>query len=228
MAHGIIEESKNWLGYFYNNGEWIDNPKIKYGGKELSKGSLKFLNEFFHLLIDGTIINNCTLIWLTSNAKSIKNAVDHYNSTVDEQDKLNFNTAASKIQYDKKRLEKYFSATDIVNIIAYPEKYLADANEKIIELKRKYFKDSEYNNSMVIKIPKDKICLDIEKTEWEKLKNLIDTYSKKRITMINYGEDKSLSDSMIGYYNYLISSNSLNELEKSRLEEIRIILGLEE
>lgn len=226
MAHDVIKELKNWVGYFYVNGEWIENPKVKSNGRDVNKDVVKFLNDLFHLLIEGTLINNCTVIWLNSNASSVKSAIEHYNNTVDEKHTINFNTANSKIRYDKIKLEGYYTASNIINIINYPEKYLKDANDKLFTLKRKYMKDTEYSNSMVIKIPKDKLSTEISSGEWNTLVNLIDTYSKRRINMINYGEDKVLTDDMIGYYNYLISSNTLNELEQSRLNNIRTLLGL--
>lgn len=228
MKNDILAELKKWLPKFYINGEWVKGKvTLKYnGGLEASEESTSFLRELLYFLFEGDMVNNCTIIWLTSNQSSMRAAFEVYNSERPAEENININTAMSKVQYDRKKLEKYFSPSEILNILAYPEKYLDSAIEKLDRLERLYMKDLEYNRAMVIKMNKEPMSYSVDDYEWAKLLEIIERYSKKKIEAIESGNDEELTSNMIGYYNHLISCGRLSEKEKARLNKIRSILGL--
>lgn len=228
MANNILDESKKWLPYFYINNTWIDKDiKIKFNGRQLNKEVVNFLNDLFHFYFESKMFNDCTILWLKSNASSMKECIEFYNNQVKVEDRLNVNTALSKIQYDRKKLERYFNVNEFINILAYPEKYLDSNREKLDKLSREYMKDGEYNKAMVLKIPKEPICKEVEDSTWYVLEDMIRSYSKKRIETIESGNDLIINSNVIGYYNYLISNKNLSKTDKDRLKHIREILGLE-
>ena len=143
-------------------------------------------------------------------------------------DRVNINTAMANMQNDKKRLLPYFPTKFLYHLIAYPDRYLEEANNTLDKLMRLYMKDKEYNQAMVIKLDKNNIHRELDEFNWVRLKTLIETYSKIRIKSIESGEDDTVNSDMIGYYNYLISSNRLNKVDKMRLYELRQLLGLED
>lgn len=227
MASNILDESKKWLPYFYVNNTWVEGEiEIKFNGRKLEKGVVNFLNDLYHFYFESKMLNNCTILWLKSNASSMKECIEFYNNQVNVEDRLNVNTALSKIQYDRKKLEKYFDVKEFINILAYPEKYLDSNREKLDKLCREYMSDSEYTKALVVKLPKEPVCKEVDDSAWYVLEDLIKTYSKKRIEIIENGEDSIVNSNVIGYYNYLISSKNLNKTDKERLKHLRELLDL--
>lgn len=227
--NGIFDEIKNWIPKFYSNGQWLkEDIELKYGGGKLAdKEVVDFVGNLIHFLIEGTMLNNCTLIWLLSNNSTIKGAIEFYNSEKPKEENININTALSKIQYDRKKLEKYFDPKELHNLLAYPEKYLDKFTKTLDRLARIYMKDNEYNSAMVIKLSKEPLSYKLDDYSWAVLTSVIERYSKKKIKAIENGLDAEVTNEMIGYYNYLISNKRLNSDEKERLKVIRNLLDLE-
>ena len=228
MAKGLIDDAKKYIGNYYYNGEWLDEPiRIRFNGKDVSDGSMDFLGKLFRFLIDSTMLNECTKIWLLSNMSGIKESIEFYNSQVVDIEKINIHTALSKIQYDKKRhIEKYFDQSMIKNILAYPDKHIEKYNDLLESLYRKFMVDSEYREALAIRLSKKPLNRELDIDKWNRLLERLEVYSKKYISKIEALESDDVSSDMIGYYNYLISSKSLNDIEKERLNELRRAIGL--
>ena len=224
----IIDEAKEILPSYYSNGEWLDNPDIKFNGRDLDDGTVNFIKELLMVLVEGNVLNEITRIFLMSSSTSVVKAIETYNMTCAEIDKIpNINTAQSCIQYDKKRLKKYFpEKSTIYLVMAYPEKYLSSAMISLSKFERENMDDKKYRAATVLKIPKDYIKYSLDDTNWVKLVSLLDTYSTKRIEQINKVECSDINLEMIGYYNYLISAKRLKGADKARLDEINRILGV--
>lgn len=225
MAKDIIVELKAWLPYFYVNGEWVESPKMKFNGREVEEETKEFLSALLHSFLGGAL-NNCSLIWLKSNLSSVNKAIEFYNSQCDEVDQINIKTAQSKIFYDKNRLSKYFSDNLILNVLAYPNKYLDQAWESLDAFNRAYFNDKEYRDSMVLRLDKKLNNKSLGSGDWESLIEVISRYSKEKIKALESGNEPELSPDMIGYYNYLISSKRLSAEDIKRLDQLRKVLGL--
>ena len=227
-GESIIEESKAYLSKFYVNGEFLDTPiDIRFNGRIVEKPTMDYLRRLFDFLINGNMINKSSVIWLTSSLPTAKEAIEFYNSQQLEIDRLNINTALSNMNNDKKRLAPYFPPKFLMYLLAYPDKYLDAANETLDKLLRLYMKDKEYNQALVIKLDKKELCRELDEHHWIKLMTLLETYSKVKIKAIESGEDDDTTSNMIGYYNYLISSNRLNKVDEIRLRELRQLLGLD-
>lgn len=227
MAKNLIDNSKKYLNYYYNSdGTWVAEPSHKWNAKDVSPDAIKFVKDFFHFLIDSSFLNEYTVMWLKSNLNSMRAMVEAYNEQVDELDRLKVHNVASLIDYDKRKIKKYFSSDMLDEVFAYPEKYLEKNIEMLDSLQRRYMKDKQYSQSMVIKIPKDYICKTIDDRSWALLVQLLQTYNKTKVNNISNGTDPLYTTEIFGYYNYLISSTRLNVEEQKRLKEIHSILGI--
>ena len=226
MAKNLIDESKSILPKFYNNGNWVENPVLRYNGRYVENDVVEFLSDFFHFLIESRFLNEFTVVWLNSNMPSVNKAFEVYNAEHDEVEKVNMNTVQSAINYDKKKLEGYFDKDLIFNLMTYPEKHIAKSIETLDLLNRKYFNDKEYKKAVVIKIPSEYISKDLGNADWEQLVETLSVYSSKRIEEIESLNSSVLTKEMAGYYNYLISSKRLNTDEKEKLETIKKILNI--
>jgi hypothetical protein len=227
MAKNLIDESKKWIKDFYDNGEWKKDPEVRYNGKLINQESVDFLEQFYRFLIESSFLNEATIMWLNSNLSSVRDMVEHYNSQVLEINALNINTAQSAVTYDKRKIGKYFEENMILKVCLYPEDNLEQNQVTLDKLQRLYMNDKEYRDSMVIKLPKDYMNKSLTREDWMRLSNIIERYSKRKIEMIEQGLDSNVTGDMIGYYNYLISSKKLADIDKKRLKQLRIILGLE-
>lgn len=226
MSKNLIDECKAWLPYFYKDGEWEEDPAIKFNGRMIESKTKRFMYDFFKFLIESTFLNKCTIIWLNSNLPSMQKTFEFYNSQCDEIDALNIKTAITNVDYDKKKLGKYFDKEMLFNVITYPEENLGEAIEKLDILNRKYFNDKEYKSSLVLKLPIDVINKKLSEEKFGTLTEMLRRYSKPVIKEIESGENKEFDYEMIGYYNYLISNKHLNVEETKRLGKIKELLDL--
>lgn len=226
MAKNLIDESKKWINHFYNGGIWSENVSLRFNGRDIEEEVVEFVSDYFHFLIESNFLNECTIMWLNSNMGSVRAAVEVYNDQCDELDKLNLNTAQSKIEYDKKKLKKYFNEDMLFNVMTYPEKWLEEYRNILDSMCREYFNDKEYKSNMIIDIPKNSINKELDDYSFVKLTNFIERYSKKYVNSIQRYESKEITKDMIGYYNYLISSKRLSKVDSDRLEIIKNLLGI--
>lgn len=226
MARDMLDETKVWLKYFYNNGQWEEEPNFKINGRDPEPELIEFLRGFFMFIMESNFVSENTKIWLTSHESTVKAAVSNYNNQVLEIDRVKENTVAANIQYDKNKVKKFFDPDILYKLMNYPEKYMEEVQLTLDKLSRIYMDDKGYNRAMVIKLPKDKLCKTIDDYSWAMLTEMLSRYSKKRKELIESGNDKEFNADMIGYYNYLISSKRLNKEEKERLNEIKRILGI--
>lgn len=229
IENTVIEESKKYISSFYVNGAWLKNPiRVVENGKEVSDQAMNFLNEFYHVLLEGNIISKYSIIWVTSSAPSIKEALEYYNRQHSAIEQLNVNTALADIRYDKKRLKSFgFSGDYLYLVLCDPDKYITDAKDKLNMIARKYMKDSEYKDATVLRLRQDLIRRGLDNFKFKRLVDNLERYSKSYINKINNGESEIIDEDMIGYYNYLISSQTLSKEESRRLKQIRAALGLD-
>lgn len=226
MAKNLIDNSKEFLGYYYNTvtDEWIETPKYKFNGKVVSDEVREFIGDFFHLLLDGDMINKYTKIWLKSNLNSMRKCFEAYNNRVNGIERVEIHNIEASIHADKTKLKKYYNSDMLYDVIIYPDTYLETFRSTLDTLQRLYMKDKDYVNALVIKIPKDITTRSITQEQWEKLVEIISTYSKPEIKKLECNSDYR---EIFGYYNYLISASRLKVDEKNKLAEIRSLLGLE-
>lgn len=227
MAKNLMDESKKWITHFYSGGVWKENVRLRFNGRDIEEEVVDFISDYFHFLIESDFLNECSLMWLNSNMGSVRGAVEVYNDQCDELDRLNLNTAQSKIEYDKKKLKRYYNEDMLFNVMTYPDKWLEEYRSILDGMCREYFNDKEYRRSMIIDLPKNCISKELDDYSFVKLTNIIERYSKSYVESIKKFENNEVTKDMIGYYNYLISSKRLNKVDSERLEVIRLLLGLD-
>lgn len=227
MAKNLVDNSKEFLKYYYNTttGEWVDTPNFKFNGRIVDSRVKKFIGRLFHFMLEGSMLSEYTKIWLTSNMNSIRQCFEAYNNQLEFSKKVDIHNVESTIYRDKRKLKEYFDADAIYNMLTYPENYMNEYEQKLDMLNRKFMADSEYKKSLAIKIPNDLITKTISDEDWDRLSHIIKTYSKLTIREIELNDSEKYRN-MFGYFNYLISSDSLTEEQEDRLVEIKNMLGI--
>ena len=126
MARDMLDETKVWLKYFYNNGQWEEEPNFKINGRDPEPELIEFLRGFFMFIMESNFVSENTKIWLTSHESTVKAAVNNYNNQVLEVDRVKENTVAANIQYDKNKVKKFFDQDILYKLMNYPEKYMEE------------------------------------------------------------------------------------------------------
>lgn len=227
MSMNLIGECKKYLPKFYSNGEWTDKPVVRFNNKYVEDEVIDFMGDLFHFLIESSFLNEHAIYWLKSNMPSVRKAFEVYIEEHDEVKEVNINTVQSDIRNSKSRLHKYFKPDMLVDVMAYPEKYLDEAKKTLARLMREFFDDREYRQSLVLSVPKEFVSKDLGDSDFEKLSETLGRYSKSHIREVGELNTSELTVEMVGYYNYLISNKKLSTKDKERLKLIREKLGLE-
>ena len=229
-AKNILEVVKEYMYLFYSRGEWVEDLstiEVREGVSVYNETTVDFMYRFTKFLVEGEMLSEYTIIWLKSPRDRFSVALEDYNKGMHELDKVNMNTAKANNQYDKKKIAKYFDVDTFFHINFKPEIYLESYEKTLSMLQRKYMKDSDYRKSLMVKLPKEYITNSLDEQSFAKLKDMLDTYSKKRVQEIESGKSNFMTQDMIGYYNYLISSPRLSKTEKERLKQDREVLGID-
>lgn len=227
-SKGILEESKRWINNFYVNEKWLDEPvRIVIGGYKVSDEVMDYCKAFYKLMLEGNMLSDITKKWLCSNLGSVTGVIAAWNDEKPELEKINVNTARSSVQNNKNLVDRYFKVP-MKKVLMYPDEYLEEAYTVIDFLNRKYMLDDEYRHSMVVKLPKDcGISRELDDYTWVRFMNNLNMYSNKVINDIITLKSEVITPEMIKYYNYIISSDRLNDIDKNRLEQLRKMLGIE-
>lgn len=221
----MLEYTKRYIKDFYVNEEWVDKPVLNYGNKEVSKESIEFLRELFIFFIESSFLSNESKIYIKSRASSVRQAIEEYNLILDDEDKININTAQSKIQYDKRKINRSLEDNMILNAMIYPDKFIRAYREDLMVLYPKYMKVKEYRDSTVLRLDQNVVVNDISDKDYNDLLKVLSIYSKETISKVEKGE-QLLNNDMIGYFNYITNAPLLDDIGKVRLNEVREILGL--
>lgn len=227
MSLNLIDECKKYLPKFYSNGEWADKPVVRFNNRYVEDEVIEFMGDFFHFLIESSFLNEHAIYWLKSNMPSVRKAFEVYSEEHDEVQEVNIHTVQSDIRNSKSRLHKYFEPDMLLNVMAYPDKYLEEAKKTLARLMREFFDDREYKQSLILSVSKDFVSKELGDLEFEKLSETLTRYSKKHLKEVAELNTNELTADMVGYYNYLISNKRLNAKDRERLKILREKLGLE-
>lgn len=228
MARNLIDTSKKYIEYYYKDGKAIKNPTHKFNGRVVGDAETRFMSNYFVFLMESQFLNCQTKMWLESNASSVRVMVETHNEQIEhEEKKLLASSVSSAIGYDKRKLQKHFPINMIENVLAYPEEYLEMYDSILNKLRRKYMKFDEYEKSLTIALPKEAMERSITDTEWMNLQSLVKTYSKREVEKIKKGEHDRYNLRVTGYFNYIISSDNISDLDKARLKRLKEILGID-
>lgn len=199
----MLEESRKYIPFFYQNGEWMEEPIMKHQGRNMDCEVVDYMRELFELLMESKLLSESTKLYLSSPFVSIRRMVDLHNERSMVFDTLNYGTVTSSIKYDRKKLAKYFSSNCLIGLIEQKEKYIEKMRETLDQLKLKYYKDYEYKEKLKIRIPATGFKRELSEKEWNTLLKILRTYSVNTISKIEQGKVKTYSP-LFQYYHFLL------------------------
>lgn len=194
----------------------------------VDKDQIRLCLDMSNVFIHSRLLSDVTKKFLLSNESSMSKFVQRYNESIEGTDKtkLNYNSVQSSVYYDNRKLLKVIGEKDPYLFVlrynldkkleGYLERYAA-LKEKISRLNSLYSgEESPVYGEMLIDIKRDVYNSELSDKEFESFFDNIRWYSKA----VRDSVEKMITDREAGYFNYLLSSNSLTDKEKARKDLI--------
>lgn len=187
---------------------FVENMKIDIERQEL-------LKDIVILLKDTEIINRETKMYIFNDVtkKEINEVLSEGSG-----EQIPFNTTQAKIQYSKTKLEKIFG--NGIDRLIYKTHSIEDIPQLIFELSSQY-SDVELRDKLVLNLDTNVYNTELGDKDFEDFIMTIAPYVKTHVEYIS----KNIESEKVGYFNYLISSKRLSDIDKERLERLKEILN---
>lgn len=215
--NGILMQLKKITPDFIDsNGNFKTFPTGKTAELELPNNHIKFIIDFLSLLKTTNIINQATRMYI----------FDRYITSSGVNEKLKYEAGIDKtasstlgsIQYDKRKLERLFGSHMIIDVLSKNKdisKYELILAECFVNKS-----DSALRSGLSLKIKQD--CMNSSMTDKE-FADFIDIIAPYTCKQMRFIED-NLDVMYCGYFNYLLSMPSLNDVDKHRLDILKELL----
>ncbi len=204
--------------YIDDDGNLLNMPR----GTEFSyvpAQNREFIGRFVKFCMTTKILNENSHIYIKSHFRSVREVFEDYNQN-HKDNPLNVRTCISKIDYDRKKLHKYFDA-DLINLMMFRvvkgvgklpsyEKQLAAAMEV-------YSRGDLFEDKLVIKLDKTMNPEMPDREKIAKFLEIIAPYRKGNLPIISDAINNDYRQ-VIGYLNFINKKEELSDEEKSILK----------
>lgn len=223
----ILDQLKEIAGDMIdNNGNFRTIPTGMVGKRNLSNDRLSLLQSLLVLLRDTDIITKETKLYIFERYITIKGVNDKINDRIREvggndSKLICYNTTSSRIGYDRGKIVKEFGNSIIADIVTLT------GNDEILNQHRKNIAQAyiRYGNTegkdirdnLALKLDRGCLCTELEEDKFKQFIETIQPYLKSQMDYISSIIDKD----SVGYFNYLLFSPVLTEVDKRRLEELK-------
>ncbi|MEG0396107.1 MAG: hypothetical protein RR576_06280 [Oscillospiraceae bacterium] len=204
-----------------------NNPKpqisYKFIGRSITEERLSFLKRYMRLIIETNIVCPFTKQYIFDGS-SVTSIV---NRMLREGEDVNIHTAYNKVNYDSKKLNKYFTDEHMLCNVAYSlvggDKGKALMQQYVNELNiasARYYKRNTLSKNLALTLSTKPICESITQDEFESLLKTLQPYSLTNME----NAAKALSENQIGYYNHMLRAKSLNDTDRERYNKLLLTL----
>lgn len=214
----ILEQLKSVIGDMVDsNGNIRVMPVGSLAKLNLSANRLKLLSDIIQFLKTSDLINEETKIYIFNRYITLQGVNDLINDKLES--KVGINTTMNKIMYSKRKLMRIFGERYLTDLLSGSGdiKYF----EKIfLEVSTKYNDNSKFKSMLAINLRDDCINTQLTDEEFADFISIIIPYTIKHIRYI----EENIDVRYCGYFNYLLSSNQLNEEDTQRFNKLKEIL----
>lgn len=194
------------------------NFKLYTTGYLLEKGTndinKKYLRDILSYLMNTKYVNNETMLYIFNDItmKELNRAL----SESEDTDK-NYGTCKVKITYGLNKIKEHLFPiiNDLVN-----NTNTQDIDDRLIEVFGAFNFNSIANN-LIIDLGKSQLTKELDEEKFKQFVSTIYPYTMNSVKRVI----DSIPADCVGYFNYLIMSNNLSEIDKERLEKLKIILS---
>lgn len=206
-------------GLYDENGKQLSKPVGNLARLGLPQNNIKFLKQYMQFLMESSVLNKYSKIYVSSPIGATKAVFEKYRKTVDPS--LNVKTAISGIDYNRKKLEAALFDGDILNEFlddSEPEKL--DEYYKLLEqAMAKFMGDGPFDKNIVIRVPKNVSYEKPDDSVITELFTILSQYKRENIKKVETMLSSTYSGA-VGYLNYLYKKTDKNEEEEMLYEEL--------
>jgi hypothetical protein len=201
------------------NGKILERSVGNIAKRNLDKKREDFLKRYIDLVLNTKIVSDTTKIYIRSSLPSVASVINNYNEMVGETAAINIKTAQSQIDYDTRKLARYFEDTMINRILTNSACDITVYEKQFNLAYADYSKKNKMlTDNLVLKIPRVNIKDSCSEEQFSEIMAIIAPYLRKSIKYIEENIPAS-----VGYLLFLMSTpaGSLSFEDKERLKLIK-------
>lgn len=206
--------------YMDSDGKLYDKPIGSIGKRSLGKDRDDFLKNYIMLIMSTKIVSKTTKIYIRSTLPSVASVITNYNQLVNENEHINIKTAQSQLDYDGRKLQRFFPDTLISQVLGYSTCDLVQYNKMLNLAKMEYSKKNKLLDNIALKLPIVQLQDSLTDEEFHDFIQIICPFIIKHM---KYVED-NLSEKAVGYMLYLTSTPQLSGICKEHYQLLKNIL----
>ena len=211
--------------YIDRDGHLKKLPDGSIGHLRLPDEILDFLRKYIDFMINSTILNKSTWIYLQSPADSERGAIGSY-VYAHPDEKMKFNTGMSNIAYVKRKMSDTFD-NDMLNELIYHPKTainkLEHYREQLSRAMEKYRKGNIFRDKLFITINP---AINSDRPSEEAINDFLMDIEPYRSSIKELIE-KMINDKhheVIGYFNYLTQTSNKDDWQMEQWEKLNDFL----
>lgn len=206
------------------NGNFRTIPIGMVQKRNLSEYRLGFLRTFLDLVLHTKWLSNETRIYLSDPYISIKGVNEQLNAASDKH--IPYNTTSSKIGYDRYKIESKLGANFLVDLLMYTnnKSIIQNYEARMLSIMESIgMHDSKsIRDKIALNLDKRLFCRELDDDKFYEFIKDIMPYFKSHMDAVANNLDRD----SIGYFNYILSSPMLTDIDKKRLDYVSdLILG---
>lgn len=179
-----------------------------------------FLRRYIDLIMNSKIVGNTTKIYFRSVLPSVASVIKNHNLGLPEHEQINIKTAQSQINYDRKKLLKYFTEDMLTKVIGYKDCDVTQYNKMLNLAIFDYNKGNKLLDNILLTLPKVIVEDSISDDEWKDFIEIIAPFVKTHREYV----ESNLPEKSVGYLYYLMSTPTLYGKRKEHYKEIKEML----
>lgn len=134
-----------------------ERPIGTIGKRNLDKKRDEFLRRYITLIMNTKIISDTTKLYIKSPLNSVANVIKSYNQTVYEDEAINIKTAQSKVDYDTRKLLRYFNDKMLSQVLSYNSCNLDEYERSLALAISDYSKKNKLLDNLALEILRVKV-----------------------------------------------------------------------
>ena len=218
MRDNLMKQLKALVYDYVEDGVLLNEPKYRFVRRDFTSKQLKLLRNIVKLLIETDFVSMETKYYLANRFITLKGVSDYLKEKGHKN--VTETIVRGKVWYDKKRIIKLLGDKFIIDIMEYNKnigKYIKIVENKLSE--SSLYK--KFCDNLVIKLPETDWNYEITDEEFNELLQYITPYIKPHINFI----ESNIPKESVGYIKYILSSDSLNEVDLQRKKFILDLIG---
>lgn len=207
-----------------SNGNERVIPIGMIASRKLSPYRISLLVKLLTFIRDSNRICEETKAYIFNPHLSKKEVTELLNNNNPNKD-YNMHTVGSKTYADMVKIERCVGKKFVTSIVLYSNNNseIKQCEAGLVELYRKYGdrEAASLRDNIALNLDPTLMCNDISESQFRQFIEEISPYLKSHMKYLESEIDRE----SIGYFNYLLSSPLLNDVDKERLDYLKAILG---